>query len=191
MPSLSWGFLYDFSVVGATVTQLDADSYRLRIEVDWWTEDVPLVYPSGYDATPGLGHFTNFGLERLGTAYNYYGTLGNDEVFDYNPGPYWSSVGYAHGPGTLGHYFGYDFDYNGPLPGNFSLAYSGQFQWNSYVVSPYGEQYGNWLGQENFGGTFNIDYAPSLNQAATIPEPLTIVLMSAGLVGLGIVRRKK
>jgi len=158
-----------FNITNAYIQQLDEDSYRLRVYVDY---DVNLPIWSGDDYP---AHFTDFRMSLLGTS-QFNATLNSmDGVVPINNPGEWV-IGCAnsslHSPE-----FGYDFDATAPLSGSYAIDYSALFLSTGWIEAFSGEVV---YSTETFTGTFT---------ANVVPEPTTILLVGFGLVGAGIVRR--
>ncbi|MFH1701773.1 MAG: hypothetical protein ABIE07_14455 [Candidatus Zixiibacteriota bacterium] len=69
-PTVGQGF---FNIQKSYIQQLDADSYRLRIEVDWEEETLPAPSEPHFSyASPGLPQFQYFELSSPQNTYNFY-----------------------------------------------------------------------------------------------------------------------
>jgi len=155
-----------FNITNAYIQQLDEDSYRLRVFVDWGDID---------------GAFNSFHLDPLlGTDQRnptFSCGAGNASTIS-SPGE-WQAGFALYMPFSLctGSGFGYDFDHTDPIIGPINLSYSATFAWLDY-----GDQGQYIYPTETFSGTFTAD---------VVPEPTTIFLVGFGLIGAGIVRKLK
>jgi len=159
--SLGW-----FNISRATIQQLDADSYRLRVEVNFGGEN----FFNGFEGA--TGSFNHFSLGLLGTT-QYHQTLNASHftgAFS-TPGE-WSAGALDGAPMEFfSNEFGYDFDIVQPISGPFDLAYVANFN-NTATVGELTD--------------LSTDVTFSGNAAVgDIPESRTLYLFGLGLFGLG------
>ena len=158
-----FAYQFWFTVVDANIRQLDADSYRLRVDTDWGVNSLP---PGSF-----LPSFNRFFLNG-GPGVNRYNPTQNGWLRNY-PGSWESGIRGA----SLVQEFGYDFDApDGLGDGPFVLSYVSQFVWYKAVDNPppplvFG-------GQESQAGTISIP--------TQVPEPTPIFLIGLALSGFGL-----
>ncbi len=181
LPTASWSLGY-FNISSSSLQQLDLDSYRLRVNVDFG--DISWQNPETY-----ITNFHTFSLSLLGSSqYNTTFNGGLENIIGI-PG-YWSAGDFGFSPGSFSSFeFGYDFDLTAPLTEPLTMTYDAHFMSNA--ISVYDPVTKDFLGYDfettNFTGSFTVG---EINPSA-VPEPASMLLFGLGLVGAGIIRRKK
>ncbi|MFZ5979144.1 MAG: hypothetical protein ACOYVF_00795 [Candidatus Zixiibacteriota bacterium] len=158
--SLGW-----FNISRATLQQLDADTYRLRVHVNFGGEN----FFSGLAGT--TGSFNHFSLGLLGTT-QYLPTLNTGHITGAYSTPGEWSAGVINGtPQTfLTYEFGYDFNLAQPLSGPVNLDYSATF---------------NNIATTNTTLVTDVTFEGEI-LAGEVPENETLLLFGFGLTILGI-----
>lgn len=170
-----------FNITSTTISQLDADSYRLRLSVDFENnleDDLP---------TNMYSYLRNFNLTGEVSAYNYYATHGfNSAIEDFStPGPEGWLSQLDDTPETLGQFFGFDFDFIGPLSG-LEFGYSSIVQQYAHIRYQNGT-YGYIVeGEQTYAGTFRTQ-----GQAPSVPEPSTWLLFGLGGAAVAVLYSKR
>jgi hypothetical protein len=171
-----------FTIQKAYIEQLDADSCRLRVDVNFGGDVWDVMDSQGgvVGINPILQalRFDNL----LGTSqYNH--TINRTCCFGSSEPGNWFSDGFGfHAPAPLDLTggFGYDFDFDGPILGPITIDYRSTVFWGDYI--------GIWGGigdrppdytsmpmhTQNFDGSFT---------AEIVPEPGTLLLLGFGLAG--------
>lgn len=180
---LSW-----VTVTGASIEQLDGDSYRLRVAVDWYGEDMQWVWEQyeNYPTPPPIAtpaSFNYFGLTMLGD-HQYNPTVNAVGWSDYvsnSPG-LWQDEAYDNwGPWQAQSFdntvFGYDFDLAVAPTEPFSLAFDATVDWSFRYDAVYHPYY-----KEYHAGRFS---------AAVIPEPASLILVGMGAAAIGFRLRRR
>ena len=160
--SMGW-----FNISRATVQQLDADSYRLRVVVNFGGENF-------FSGSEGLtGSFNRFSLGLLGTT-QYHQTLNTGRTAGAysNPGEWYAGTVDGAPQQFLSYEFGYDFNVAEPMDGPFDLDYTAIF--NNTATT--GE-----LTSLATDVTFTGE-----TLAGEVPESGTLLLFGLGLAGLGV-----
>ncbi|MDD4051846.1 MAG: PEP-CTERM sorting domain-containing protein [candidate division Zixibacteria bacterium] len=181
--TLSWVNLSDVSI-----QQLDADSYRLRVAVDWAAEDMQWEWVpfEEYPTPPPIstaGSFNFFSMTLLGsTQYNPTQNAVGWSDFCYNaPGLWQDEAYYNWGPWQAQPFdetvFGYDFDLAEPSLGPFSLSYNATVDWSFRYDAIYHPYY-----RETHSGDF---------AAMVIPEPASLILVGLGAAAIGFRMRRR
>lgn len=162
-----------FGFSNTSIQQLDADSYRLRVEVQYGGEN--FFNPAGGGYT---GYFNQFTLTLLGNA-QYHQTFNSGRVTGaYNTPGDWGG-GFVDGaPNEFNSLvFGYDFNLATPLVGPVDVNYAATFYGDAVfgVTESYNEDV-------IYSGTASVD---------SIPEPEPFILFSLGLIIVGGMLRYK
>ena len=166
--SIGW-----FGISNTSIQQLDADSYRLRVEVRYGGDNFLNNFGDGY-----TGYFNRFTLTLLGNT-QYHQTFNAGRVPGaYNTAGDWYG-GYIDGaPNEFNSLvFGYDFNLARPLVGPVAIDYAASFYGDAVVGTTEASR-------ENitFSGTTSFD---------NIPEPEPFVLFGLGLVMVGFMLKFK
>lgn len=163
-----------FNITDAYIQQLDQDSYRIRVFVDFGG----INFISPYDGSELMGQFYHFTFgPPMGTSQYNPTTFSLSTFANYDPGDYWAgdAMGVPFSMDNTTGGFGYDFDHSGPLADPVALSYSASF-FNGVWTDRYDPEY------VTYTGSFT---------ARVLPEPTTLLLFGLGLTGAGLIRRKK
>jgi hypothetical protein len=177
------------NIVNPSIEQLDADSYRFRVQINWggdvmlWNDPDPFGPPPNIEVSPVFNYLE---LSLLGDA-QYNPTL-NYSPFDpasSSPGNWFSQSMYnnfgMHGAIPFeSNIFGYDFDISGPLGHPLLIDYNARIEWSARWDADH-----RFFAEEWHDGSFQVgpSFLPGI-----IPESPTVLLLSLGLIGFGVVR---
>jgi len=163
LPATTLGFGW-VNISRAYIEQLDFDTYRLRVEVEYG-EFMPRPHTEG----PFLHGF------EIGTPLGAYNPTQNIDL-GLNEAGEWL----ADDPDvSLTSVFGYDFDMPGWDGQPMVLGYTAQLNWLQDVSSLDGPSF-VYAEAETHQGTIEVH---------AIPEPATMILLGLGLAGIGLARR--
>jgi len=178
---MSW-----IEMINPRIEQLDADSYRLRVLVDWGGENKLWGESDEYGPPPDVQVPPIFNLLELTTVgLNQYNPTLNFRPWEkqYSAPGYWYSQSLYNNFGMYGALpfestvFGYDFDYGGPIGEDFVFDFNARVEWS------YRWDMGHrFFAEEWHEGSFS---------AQVIPEPPTIILLALSLAGLIVFRATK
>lgn len=176
-----------FRIDNVYLTQLDEDSYRLRITVDWNEDPVLPPLMEGYSSSIANPYFYHFCISAPSSSYNYYCEDASGYPYSYNYNADFLAVSRYHTPGNLGNTFGFDFDRSEPFFEPMLLNYTANIAMVSsvYSLSTY-EQFGEVVKESTYSGSFAV--APLYGLT---PEPAAMILFGLGLSGLGLFRKFK
>ena len=163
LPASSFGFGF-VSISRAYIEQLDFDTYRLRVEVE---------YGGLLPRPPNDGpYLIGFELESIDGAFN---PTKNVE-FGINDAGQWAS---DDSRVSLTGEFGYDFTASGFDGSPMVLDYRAVLSWPYQSFNESGEEFWH-ANTETHEGTLEVH---------AIPEVCTLALVGLGLLGVGVARR--
>jgi hypothetical protein len=163
LPASAFSFGW-VNISNAYIEQLDMDSYRLRLEVDYGESfarpyaDGPSLYGFSLDAMPGAYNPTLNATVGVNDPGNWL----SDDVRDPLVGA-----------------FGYDFDAASIGEGPFTLNYTALLSWTIHGYDLAGNQV-LYDELESHSGSLDV---------YVVPEPATFLLTGLGLMAVGAIRR--